>query len=190
MLQAVFVTNFYTLVKVVNKEEVFKSCINPKLFDDQELEWGGEAQIKVERLDFDPLDKLLSPSIELALKNLSLNHLGFEMKTIWKNTYYKGYFQEIHDHISHYHNTSHLSAVLFLEDHIPNSGQFYFHNDHQLSKTFSYVLDGSILSKDRYFLTPKEGDLIMFPSYMLHGVTPHKIKTPRHTISFNLRRSS
>ena len=38
-----------------------------------------------------------------------------------------------------------------------------------------------------HVIIPKAGDIIFFPSYMLHGVTPHRMEEPRTTIAFNLR---
>ena len=37
-----------------------------------------------------------------------------------------------------------------------------------------------------YSVAPKAGDVLLFPSYMLHGVTPHNSKKPRRTVSFNI----
>ena len=190
MLQTIFLTDFYTLIQIPNKEEVFEACENVVLSEDQDCTWNELCTLKVENLSFHPLDKLLAPSIELSLKNLNVSHLGFEMKSIWKNTYHKGYFQEMHDHCDGGENSPHLSAVIFLEDHVPNSAQFYFFNTNQVAKNFGIVLEWDMLCKTHYYLSPKKGDMIMFPSYVFHGVSPHKIKTPRHTISFNLRRSS
>ena len=37
------------------------------------------------------------------------------------------------------------------------------------------------------FYRPKNGSLVMFPSYLLHMVTPHRQDTPRISMSFNLK---
>ena len=31
------------------------------------------------------------------------------------------------------------------------------------------------------------GDILFFPSYMLHGVTQHRLRKPRTTVSFNIQ---
>ena len=42
-------------------------------------------------------------------------------------------------------------------------------------------------SCDKLKICPhKAGDVLLFPSYIPHGVTMHKINQPRTTISFNI----
>ena len=40
---------------------------------------------------------------------------------------------------------------------------------------------------NKWWPNVKAGDIILFPSYLLHGVSPHKLRKPRTTISFNLQ---
>ena len=39
---------------------------------------------------------------------------------------------------------------------------------------------------DNFQIEPDKGDILFFPSHMLHGVSPHKSDTPRVTISGNI----
>ena len=40
---------------------------------------------------------------------------------------------------------------------------------------------------DSISIEPERGDILFFPSHMLHGVTPHKSDTPRITVSGNIK---
>ena len=185
-MKHIFSNSFYLLFSLPNKKEVFETITDPKYIDKElssTVRWNEGCDVKVDGLYADKVGYLLAPSIKLFSQHIhskkSLGLLG-----IWKNTYNKGGFQEIHDHVD-YH--THVSGCIFLEDQIKDSSKFYFFNRHSLELTiWKEVMDDEIY-RTAYYPNPKAGDIIFFPSHLLHGVTPHKLRKPRTTISFNLK---
>ena len=77
-----------------------------------------------------------------------------------------------------------FSGVIFIQFDKDKDGKFYFENmnlDHT-------VLGYTHIFKQSPVLEPdvSEGDLIVFPSFVRHGVRMQKHDTNRLTLSFNL----
>jgi hypothetical protein len=117
----------------------------------------------------------------VATKNI----IPLKLEGVWRNTYIKGSFQEIHDHSG----GGDVSGCVFLEDFDQEAGKFYFYNRHasEIGAKWRYLLMGDkmdeMLSK---VIVHDAGDVLLFPSYVLHGVTLHRLRRPRTTISFNM----
>ena len=108
------------------------------------------------------------------------------ISSAWRNTYYKDYYQELHDHYDV--DGSDLSGVVFLNDYEEGASQFYFYNKYrsELSTSWLKLFNTTGFQYRNAAIRPKAGDVLLFPSYLLHGVTPHKLDNPRQTVSFNL----
>lgn len=104
----------------------------------------------------------------------------FTIDEVWKNTYHRYYHQE-----SHSHPNSELSFVIFMNDYSENDAKFYFLNERNrvTSTTWLSLSEGM---EDSIYIEPKKGDILFFPSHMIHGVTPHQSDIPRITISGNI----
>ena len=73
-----------------------------------------------------------------------------------------------------------------MDDYKENDAKFYFLNER--SRVTSEVwTDLSDTMGDSISIEPERGDILFFPSHMLHGVTPHKSDTPRITVSGNIK---
>ena len=172
----------YSLIDPPNMEEILMSIENSELTEDQEFEWTDYCSVKTERLDLmDKFFPLFGPSLEIFFSELELDmsNLRVYCPEIWRNTYSRNYFQEIHDHIP-----SHLSGVLFLNDEQEGDGRFFFYNEGctEVSREWREIGFGW----DRKFIKAERGKLLLFPSYMLHGVAAHKSDNIRKTVAFNL----
>lgn len=176
---------FYTEIPS-NKDELLNGIENGELDDDQEFEWAEHCAVKFERLKIKDNLKLFIPSINNYLEQLQIegNSINIQLRGLWRNVYHKHCFQETHDHTPH-----HLSGVLFLTDEQPGDSQFYFFNRQysevpnvwrQLKKGDNIVFGG------RYWIKAQRGRIVLFPSYLMHGVTAHKSDHRRRTASFNL----
>ena len=85
---------------------------------------------------------------------------------------------------------SDLSGVVFLNDYVEGASEFYFYDKHYSEVTTSWR---RLLQKVKApnsnklkICNPTAGDVLLFPSYIPHGVTMHEINQPRTTISFNI----
>ncbi len=94
-----------------------------------------------------------------------------ELKEIWYNIYENGTYQEYHDHVG-----SNFSGVYFLLLEEENKTMFKQENLPTISTNKYYLYNTKHI---------KEGDVIIFPSDLLHCVEP--CETNRITISFNLK---
>lgn len=106
-----------------------------------------------------------------------------EIVNSWLNLYNSGHAQEPHHHVN-YPDFINFSGVIFIQYDKEKDGKFYFENmnlDHT-------VLGYTHIFKQSPVLEPdvSEGDLIVFPSFVRHGVRLQKHDTNRLTLSFNL----
>jgi uncharacterized protein (TIGR02466 family) len=109
--------------------------------------------------------------------------LAWMMKEMWVNVLDTGGHQSVHNHAN-----SFISGIVYLtpthEDSQtvfikPLGGtEFKFKNDHARVVTGAYNADKWISP------TPTPGDMILFPSYMLHSVPPNRGER-RITLAFN-----
>ena len=131
----------------------------------------------------------MTPSIQIFYNQLELkSRLEIELTLAWKNTYTKGCYQEIHDHL-HTDENADISGCIFLDDFHLDASHFFLYNRHcsEISASWGKIMEEMELPFKSHVIIPKAGDIIFFPSYMLHGVTPHRMEEPRTTIAFNLR---
>ena len=185
-MKHIFSKSFYLLFDIPNRKEVFETLTNPKYIDKEatsRIKWNEGCRVKVESLDPKKVGYVLVPSIDLFLQHIGAKK-SVKLLDIWKNTYNKDSFQEIHDHVD---NEAQLSGCIFLEDQTKDTSKFYFYNRDNTELTLWREIMNDERLQNKWFPNIKAGDIIFFPSYMLHGVTPHKLSKPRTTISFNLK---
>ena len=72
-----------------------------------------------------------------------------------------------------------------MNDYQENDAKFYFVNERTRLTSESWG-DVSALMSDSLPIEGKKGDIVFFPSHMLHGVSPHQSDNPRVTISGNI----
>ena len=109
--------------------------------------------------------------------------LGWLLKEMWVNVLSTGGRQAMHNHAN-----SFVSGVLYLTPTHPGSTtvfmkspggtEFMFKNDHQGATPSQYSADKWISP------VPQPGDMVLFPSYLMHAVPPNKGER-RITLSFN-----
>ena len=109
--------------------------------------------------------------------------LGWSVKELWVNLLGTGGRQPMHNHAN-----SFISGVVYLTASHPDSRtvfmkspggtDFAFRNDHAGSVTGAYNADKWISPQ------PEPGDLVLFPSYLMHAVPPNP-GAQRITLAFN-----
>ena len=109
--------------------------------------------------------------------------IGWSVKEMWVNVLSTGGRQAMHNHAN-----SFVSGVLYLTATHPQSQtvfmkspggtDFAFRNDH------AAVVPGPYSADKWVSPAPKPGDLVLFPSYLMHAVPPNPGER-RITLSFN-----
>ena len=158
--------------------------MNPELeLPKQEFDWGEQCLSEKVYLKLTGFTELLKPYIIEVLSEVIDEDIpyGFSVDEVWKNTYHRYYHQETHDHRGY-----EISFVIFLNDSQENDAKFYFVNERN-RLTAELWEDISSMMPDSIPIEGKKGDIVFFPSHMLHGVSPHKSDTPRVTVSGNIR---
>lgn len=185
MIELPFLHNFFYTDTPSNKDELLHEIENSELDKNQDFSWNTFCSLKLERLDLDKKIELFQPSLSKFFKELDIEGQNVKLRLcgMWKNTYSKHAFQEIHDHSPH-----HFSGVLFLTDEQPGDSRFYFVNKHgsEIPQGWRKLRKNqNILHAGRYWVKAERGRIIFFPSYLMHGVTEHQSDKPRQTVSFN-----
>ena len=182
MIKSIFPHNFYTEIIPENKEELVYELENAELDEHQNFGWDDGCSVKLERLSIEKkYAKIFKPSLDIFFNELNIkpDQLNIFLHELWRNTYKQGCFQEIHDH-----TPLHLSGVVFLTDEQEGDGRFFFYNRHnsELPKEWRDIK----VFPDRLYINAERGKILLFPSYVLHGVTIHKTDNPRVTVAFNI----
>lgn len=102
----------------------------------------------------------------------------------WMNVYSKGCYQEAHQHMSGHHQLDYCYFSKLPE----GSGKFGFWNEQfrlYCSNQLQEVMNLDVVEWG--FPEVKEGDLLIFPSFLTHQVTYHPIDDVRVTVSGNAK---
>jgi uncharacterized protein (TIGR02466 family) len=126
---------------------------------------------------------LIAPKLVTFGMHLFGERLGWALKEMWVNVLGTGGHQAMHNHAN-----SFVSGVVYLTPTHPGSQtvfmkppaghDFLFKNDHAGMTPGEYSADKWISP------APHPGDLVLFPSYVLHAVPPNQGER-RITLSFN-----
>ena len=183
LIEVPFYNDFYSLISPKNKDEIIEHCMNSELeLPKEEFQWGEECLSDKVYLKLTGFTEILKPSVIEVLSEIMDEDVpyGFAVEEVWKNTYRRYYHQEQHDHQGY-----ELSFVIFLNDFQEDDARFYFVNER--TRVCSDIWgDLSSMCPDTMGIEPDKGDIVFFPSHMLHGVSPHKSDNPRVTVSGNI----
>ncbi len=119
-----------------------------------------------------PLVQKLTPKLAEFGELLLGERLGWSVKELWFNVLDEGGRQAMHNHAN-----SFVSGVLYLSPthpdartvfmKAPGGTDFAFKNEHAGTKLGPYNADKWISPQ------PEPGDLVLFPSYLMHAVPPN-----------------
>jgi uncharacterized protein (TIGR02466 family) len=126
---------------------------------------------------------MISPKLTDFGAHLFGERLGWALKEMWVNVLNTGGHQAMHNHAN-----SFISGVVYLTPTHPGSQtvfmkspggtDFLFKNDHAGTAPGPYSADKWISP------APRPGDMVLFPSYLMHAVPPNQGER-RITLSFN-----
>ena len=176
MIHQLFNYNFFVKFQAVNKDIFIEKLESlPQTVDN--CKWSSKCNVSVTNIESDTSFELLSPNLN-ELSRLLGRTFSYRVNDSWLNTYDLGSYQEIHDHIP-----ADISCVFFL-NHGKDFSEFYFRDRNNVD--VSYNLRTLMEFCDLWTPEVDAGDIIFFPSNLLHGVSQHKSKTQRKTFSSNI----
>ena len=140
--------------------------------------------------------KPLKEEVQFKLDSYVHNFLGvdkkhtFVMETSWMNKYERNDWSGEHSHAN-----SLISGVLYLS-HIGDTGNINFHKDRMWRNVLTDTaridygdpteIDLNVYNAEGWSFKPKMWDLVMFPSHLLHSVSPNLTEnTIRWSLAFN-----
>ena len=183
-LQHPFVTNaFYAHFRAPNADELHEYIETFKGVPG-EFTWEEECIVETtycsRSKDYDEISKLLAPSVKQFQSDLGVN-FEYDVVDVWINKYQKNGFQEIHNHY-----TFHVDfSSVFIHNTGPDFGKFFLYNNQypMISPNWRHMFN----FPERWYPEVKPGDIIFFPSIMLHGAKIHKSDEVRKTLSANFK---
>jgi len=180
-MKYIFQSNFYTIYQAPNADDLIKFIggYDETSIDNSQFNWGKMCSSDKISLRWEDCMELLTPSINLFSKEFNVN-FNYALCNSWINFYKRGDHQEVHGH-----PPNHLSGVFIANDGEEFS-QFYFLDKDNYAFSDPYSIGKIINHNSTHIVELKAGDIMFFPSYMLHGVTPHKSDIIRKSLSFNL----
>ena len=120
--------------------------------------------------------------------NTAINDMGWDLQTqevkisnMWAIINTKGSLNQ-----KHHHSNSDLSAAYYVSAE-ENCGDIIFY-DPRPAKVYKHPIakEANILNATINSISPEQGMLILFPSYLEHSVNPNLSDHKRIVISFNL----
>jgi uncharacterized protein (TIGR02466 family) len=114
--------------------------------------------------------------------------MELRLETLWMNLYNKGAWQELHHHSTPFSN---ISFVYFVNFNPQTDGNFFFLNERSNHYSASglhsvFKLAENLNIAEMLPLQVNDGDVILFPSQLRHGVTMQRHDTNRCTLAGNL----
>jgi hypothetical protein len=179
MITQIFPVDFFVKVRPPNFEEIV-SAVSPLELDDSSIQdenWGTNCMVKTIYLNEDVWRSILAPGVKQFCGQMGWKG-DFQVLQPWLNFYKRGYFQEPHRHVN-----CDFAAVVFLNSG-ENYAQFYFQN--RMMGYIPPLIEELASIGDSWYPNVEPGDMLFFPSYLLHGVTPHYSDEVRKTLSFNI----
>ena len=179
-MNIIFPSYLYYKYQAPNAEQLTNSLskYTEKHIDNSKFVWGKQCSVERIPLKWEDYSSLLEPSINIFASDIGLN-FNYKMHDPWLNFYNRGQHQEIHDH----HESGDFSCVFFINSG-ENFSDFYFRDRN--STELSYKFRELVKQTDTYALNDiKAGDIVFFPSHMLHGASPHNSDTIRKTFAAN-----
>lgn len=95
------------------------------------------------------------------------------------------YTDEKEHHHAHEHPNSLVSGVLYLDADINFDGIKFYKKDRYATLKFTSK-EYNTFNSDTWSFPVETGDLILFPSFLTHGVTIKKGKNTRMSLAFNV----
>jgi hypothetical protein len=148
-------------------------------------------------IDYSEIIPYFKNEYEKFSKQINLSAHNYTLYEIWYNYYLNGYNQEIHDHVSFDKEIEIIYSMVYflkLNDDHPKI-TFYNYTNHHIFYSCNPKIKNLYRNNDinhsitnmYYDVDVEEGDLVIFPSNIPHGVFVQKNNESRITISSNIQ---
>lgn len=112
------------------------------------------------------------------------DNVKFGLENSWVNRHAKGEHNTLH-----WHSNAMLSGVYYV-DSAEGAGDIVFQKSHLWNNLFHDTVrmsykETNIHNTNEFFITPRAGDIVLFPSHLEHMVTPNITDIPRYSLAFN-----
>jgi uncharacterized protein (TIGR02466 family) len=187
---------FPTLVwKVLLKPEL-RDAIDPRILATLETlrrdlptlkpGYGWQSEPTLHQHDeFQGLVSCVSKVAESILRFLRIGQEPFEITGCWATVLAKGAIHKAHSHPNNF-----LSGVYYVRIQ-PGTDTIYFHDPRSQARVIRPpVVELTAENTDQVVLRVRNGNLLMFPSYLEHSVDTNMSAEERISISFNIMFSS
>ncbi|MBS0569029.1 MAG: hypothetical protein JSS28_00320 [Proteobacteria bacterium] len=139
--------------------------------------WNSADMAVLEQPVFATARQAIHAACTRALAEMGASAIPFRLQS-WVNLHDRGGFNFLH-----VHEGSLLSGSFYIKVP-PGSGRFVF-RDPRPGVVLGYVKGAVPNGYSDIHLTPEDGLLVLFPSWMEHYVEPHANDAPRIAIAFN-----
>ena len=168
-----------------NVQNEFSNVLNKVTFD-KKSNWSTHY---LSSLDFKS-DTITLLGMELFQECLSYHvfeycqYMGFnaniptEVVSSWFSMFKKGDYGHLHEH-----GNADVSGVYYFKTN-GNDGDIYFQNPNSNMMSSTFYRDSMFTIDHTY--SPAEGQLLLFPGWLKHGIKRNKTDNTRITFSFNI----
>lgn len=127
---------------------------------------------------FKPLLEKSSTIVQSIISDLSPNRPEFVIRSMWGNVNPKGGYN-----LTHVHPTGWMSGVYYVE--LPQGCSGITFEDPRPASLMDFQ-QSCLVDNQHHNHQPKNGELILFPSWLPHFVNPNLTNENRISISFNV----
>ena len=163
---------------ILNKLEIYKKNNKSRVITNV---LGFQSEDIKDKDLLETLGKNISEPIKTYLNEFRLADFKLTMTSAWINENFKHSYNLVHDHPG-----NHLSGVYYVKT-FKNSGNIKFYRNDQglhCSEFYNYAKGPS--SFTTYEIEPEDNDLLLFPSYLKHGVGINLSDKSRISLAFNM----
>lgn len=136
----------------------------------------------IETLELDCLKNYILSAAQEFYKYLFASNKQLKIDNSWANYFYLGQYQDRHTHLPN----PCISGVYYIKTN-GQDGNYVLHPPEVAMEAMYECRERTNLTLSTVEYAPKEGRIILFPSWVPHSVRANKTDSTRISFSFNIR---